>query len=32
VLGAVMLFVFAMFEKRREELKRLMSNVQQWEE
>ncbi|MFM7926500.1 MAG: hypothetical protein ACKO9Q_02210, partial [Pirellula sp.] len=32
VLGAAMLFVFAMFEKRREELKRLMSNVQTWEE
>jgi hypothetical protein len=32
VLGAAMLFVFAMFEKRREELKRLVSNVQTWEE
>ncbi|MFN6137408.1 MAG: hypothetical protein ACK480_02740, partial [Planctomycetota bacterium] len=32
VLGAAMLFVFAMFEKRREELKRLMTNVQTWEE
>jgi len=32
VLGATMLFVFAMFEKRREEVNRLMSNVQTWEE
>jgi len=32
VLGAIMLFMFAMFEKRREDLKRLISNVQAWEE
>jgi len=32
VLGAFMLFVFAMFEKRREELKRIVSNLQTWEE
>lgn len=32
VLGAMMLFVFAMFEKRREELKHIMSNLQTWEE
>lgn len=32
VLGAIMLFMFAMFEKRREDLNRLISNVQAWEE
>jgi len=32
VLGATMLFVFAVFEKRRENLKRLMSDMQSWEE
>ncbi len=32
VLGATMLFVFAMFEKRRENLKRIMSDMQSWEE
>jgi hypothetical protein len=32
VLGAAMLFVFAMFEKRKEDLKRIVSNMQSWEE
>jgi len=32
VLGAIILVVFALFEKRREDLKRLMNNMQQWEE
>jgi len=32
VLGATMLFVFAVFEKRRENLKRIMSDMQSWEE
>jgi hypothetical protein len=32
VLGAIILVVFALFEKRREDLKRIMSNMQQWEE
>ncbi|MFN9852433.1 MAG: hypothetical protein ACK57P_11515 [Planctomycetota bacterium] len=32
VLGAVILVVFALFEKRREDLKRIMNTMQQWEE
>jgi hypothetical protein len=32
VLGAIILVVFALFEKRREDLKRIMNNMQQWEE
>jgi hypothetical protein len=32
VLGAVILIVFALFEKRREELKRIMNRMQEWEE
>jgi hypothetical protein len=32
VLGAVILVVFALFEKRREDLKRIMNSMQKWEE
>jgi hypothetical protein len=32
ILGAIILIVFALFEKRREDLKRIMSSMQQWEE
>jgi hypothetical protein len=32
ILGAIILVVFALFEKRREDLKRIMSSMQRWEE
>jgi hypothetical protein len=32
ILGAMMLFVFGLFEKRREELKKMITGIQTWEE
>jgi len=32
ILGATMLFVFGLFEKRREELKKMITGIQTWEE
>jgi hypothetical protein len=32
ILGATMLFVFGLFEKRREELKKVITGIQTWEE
>ena len=32
ILGAMMLFVFGLFEKRREELKKVITGIQTWEE
>ena len=32
LLGAMMLFVFGLFEKRREELKKVITGIQTWEE
>jgi hypothetical protein len=31
-LGVIILVIFALFEKRREDMKRIMANMQQWEE